>query len=376
MKNRQFMTLGAAATAMVMLVSACGSGGGSTASKSSDTTSSSLNIAYANITSKNPSLKGVADRIQSAGKVSGDKVSLYDNQSDPAQAVKVARLMVADKPDVILDWSPAPQIGNSLSAIFQRADVPCISVNIQIPKCPWFNLDNPKLGTKTGKKLATQMKAKGWDGTNTTFVIAQNSKVGAENNSLERSGYLAVADALPGFKKTTLDKITASTTTISKSAVQVDTGDAIDTAYSAMKNALQTIPASRHIVVYGITDESTLGAERALKGAGRTDVLLAGNGGDEAGLKELRSNPAWVAESSSFVPQWGEYLMAMSHAVTSGMTLPGRTLAPMAVITKDNVDKYYKPGGAKVKMLPPLAKEDQYLAKTGVLQKFKNVSGL
>lgn len=249
-------------------------------------------------------------------------------------------------------------------------------VNIKIPKCPWFNLDNELLGTQTGQELTNQMKAKGWDGSNTTFVIAQNAKVGDENNALERSGYLAVANALPGFTKTTLDKITAATTTISESVVQVDVGDAVDSAYKAMNNALQTIPANRHVVVYGITDESTLGAARALSAAGRNDILLAGNGGDKAGIEALRSNPNWGVESSSFVPQWGEYLMAMSHALVSGVKLPDKTTTPIAVITKANVDTYYQPTGAEVKTLPPLAPEDQYLVQTGVLQKFKNVGGL
>jgi len=142
--------------------------------------------------------------------------------------------------------------------------------------------------------------AKGWNGSNTTFVIAQNSTVGDQNNDLERSGYLAVAHALSGFPTPALSAITA--TTLSTSAVQIDTGDEINTAYAAMKNELQTIPASRNIVVYGITDESTLGAWRALSGAGRTNVMLAGNGGDPTGLTQLRSNAHWVAESSPFVP--------------------------------------------------------------------------
>jgi hypothetical protein len=44
----------------------------------------------------------------------------------------------------------------------------------------------------------------------------------------------------------------------------------------------------------GRTDESTLGAWRALSGVGRKDVLLAGNGGDPTGLAQLRGTPQWV----------------------------------------------------------------------------------
>jgi len=163
---------------------------------------------------------------------------------------------------------------------------------------------------------------------------------------------------------------------LSASAVQINTGDEVDTAYTAMKNELQDIPAGRHIVVYGITDESTLGAWRALSGAGRTDVLLAGNGGDATGLAQLRTTPQWVVESSPFVPEWGEYLMAMAHALADGMTVPAETDAPLAVFTKANLSQYYAPGSTTVKKLPALSAADEYLAKTGVLQKFGNVTGV
>jgi ribose transport system substrate-binding protein len=374
----------AAATGLLITAAACSSASsGSTATGTATSTAPAsaasvkhLSLAYANITDANPSLAGVAQLISAAAKTAGDSVTLYNNNSDPSTATSVAQLIANAKPSVALDWSPAPQIGTSLSEIFTRANVKCIAVDIQIGSCPWFYPENTTLGTETGQALATIMKEKGWTGSNTTFVIAQNSTVGDQNNDLERSGYLAVAHAISGFPVPALSAITATTTTLSSSAVQIDTGDEIDTAYSAMKNELQLIPASRNIVVYGITDESTLGAWDALKGAGRTNVLLAGNGGDPTGLSQLRSNPDWVAESSPFVPDWGEFLIAMAHALAAGINVPASTPSPMAVLTKSNISQYYAAGSTTVKELPPLSAQEQYLAATGVLQEFGNVSGL
>lgn len=334
-----------------------------------------LSIAYANITDANPSLAGLAQLIKGSATSVGDTMTLYNNNADPSTATSVAQLMVNAKPDVILDWPPSQEIGGSLSAIFNRGKVPCIAVDIPITACHLFYPDNITLGTEAGKALAAVMRAKGWNGSNTTFVIAQNAPVG-DQNDLERSGYLAVAHALSGFPTPALSAITSSTTVLSASAVQVNAGDEIDLAYSAMKNALQTIPASRNIVVYGLTDETTLGAWRALSGAGRKNVLLVGNGGDVTGVGQLRSNPDWVVESSPFVPQWGEYLMAMAHALTAGMTVPAETPSPIAVFTKDNLSQYFAAGSTTTKQLPPLSAQDEYLAATGVLQKFGNVSGL
>jgi hypothetical protein len=58
------------------------------------------------------------------------------------------------------------------------------------------------------------------------------------------------------------------------------------------------------------------------------------------------------------------------------MTVPAQTDAPLAVFTKANVGQYYAPGSSLVKELPALSTRDQYLAKTGVLQKFGNVIGV
>jgi ribose transport system substrate-binding protein len=65
----------------------------------------------------------------------------------------------------------------------------------------------------------------------------------------------------------------------------------------------------------------------------------------------------------------------MGIAVMEGMEIPELTKSPQVILTKDTVDKYYDANG-KVTMLPPLVSENQYLAETGVLQKFNNIEGL
>jgi len=68
--------------------------------------------------------------------------------------------------------------------------------------------------------------------------------------------------------------------------------------------------------------------------------------------------------------------MAMGVAMKKGTTPPALTKTPQIVMTKDTVDRYFKPGSAQPLSLPPLSAEDQYLKDVGVLQKFHNVQGL
>ncbi len=119
-----------------------------------------------------------------------------------------------------------------------------------------------------------------------------------------------------------------------------------------------------------------LGGWRAITESQReNNTIVAGLGGSVAALKELRTNPHWVAEGSVFSTHWGEYLMAMAVAVHNGVTPPPLTKSPQLVLTPATVDKYYDAEG-KVKLLPPLVPENMYLKDTGVLQKFHNIEGL
>ena len=172
------------------------------------------------------------------------------------------------------------------------------------------------------------------------------------------------------------EDITATTTTIGDTCIQVDGGGALEESFTAVKNALQTVPADRRILLYSINDDSTLGAWRAITEAGRQEnTLVAGLGGSVAALGELRNNPQWVAEGSVFATHWGQYLIAMATAVLNGVEPPPLTKCPQIVLTADNVDDFYDAEG-KVKLLPPLVPENEYLKDTGILQQFNNVQGL
>jgi ribose transport system substrate-binding protein len=336
-----------------------------------------LNVDYANITNANASLAALGTLIQGDFTQVGDTVKVYDNNADPQTTINNVSLMEADNPDVIMDWNPVAAEGSSLQAEFAKFKVPCIAVNIAIPGCPLFNLPEKALGIAVGNQLAAAMKAKGWTGANTTVLIGQNAPVGDATNAIVREAYRAISIKIKGFKKVPLSAITATTTRIAKNAFQINTTDQVDVSYTTTLSVLQNIPKKENVVFYGITDETTQGALQAFQRDGRgKNNLVAGNGGDAEGLGQLSTNSQWVAESDPFVPQWGEYLDAMAHALADGITVPTLTQAPTVVLTKANLTKYYLPGSSSPRSLPALGATDQYLVQTGVFQKFGNVTGV
>jgi ribose transport system substrate-binding protein len=354
-------------------------GAASSASASGAGSNKAYTFAYANISDSSPLFKLVGDTMVSNGKKVNVTMTRFDNNLDPSKALSNAQLMVQEKPDVAIDWTGTESIGESIGAVFQRAGVKCIAVNQQITGCPFFNLVNADLGSGSADIVAPIMKQKGWGAADTTLVLLFNPGAGAEVNSNVRYFYSDVAKQFPGMPQMSPTQITDKTTTIGSlpSGVQLNGQDALEPSYTAMKNELQLLPSNRHIVIFTQNDDSAMGAWRAITQAGRqNNTLIIGQGADADALKQLRTNPQWVAEGSVFFELWSEYLLAMGVAIMDGQTPPALTLPPQTVLSKQTVSKYYGANGTTATVAPPLDPRDDYLLKTGILQQFGNIEGV
>ncbi|MEQ9639803.1 MAG: substrate-binding domain-containing protein [Alphaproteobacteria bacterium] len=333
-------------------------------------------ISFANVLESGELFVQLGNGIAHAAEVANIELKRYNNEFDAEKTLNNARLMVQDKPDLILEYNGVEGIGEALRRMFDRAKIPFVAINVPIPGGHWYNLVNREIGVDTANIVVPLAQQKGWTGADTTVIIVQASAAGVEVNDCIRYFYVTAAEKMAGMRQVAPADITALTTTIGESGIQVDGGGVLEKSYTAVKNALQTLPADRHILLYSVNDDSTVGAWRAITESGRQqNCLVAGLGGGLAALGELRNNPQWVAEGSIFAPNWGQYLIAMAVAILEGVTPPPLTRCPQIVVTPDTVDKYYGADG-KVKLLPPLDDTNAYLADTGVLQMFKNVEGL
>jgi ribose transport system substrate-binding protein len=331
---------------------------------------------FANVFEKGELFKEFGDGVAAAAQKVGIKIKRYNNNNDPETSVNNARLMIQDKPDLILEYIGIEGIGASIERMVKQAGIPMIAINVPINGAYWYNLVNREIGTDTANVVVPVAKSKGWSAADTTVIIVQGSSAGTEVNDCVRYFYVTVAQEMPGMTQVAPSSITALTTALGKSGLQVDGKGTLTDSYTAVKNVLQTVPTDRHILLYTINDDSTIGAWRAITESQREkNTLVAGLGGSVAALQQLRTNPQWVAEGSIFTSDWGQYLIAMGVAVMQGVKPPSLTKCPQVILTKQNVDKYYDDAG-KVKLLPPLVPSNEYLAKTGVLQEFHNIEGL
>jgi ribose transport system substrate-binding protein len=371
--------LGTAATvvALVLVVAACGSsnnddktstssGGSGGASAKKD-----LTFTYANYTDSSPLFAPVVAGAKKAAATAGIKLETFDNKGVAETALQNAQLMVQDKPDVVIEYSPDTQIGKSLFQVFDRAGVKCLALNIPVEGCPWLNIINQKLGVAAGEIAADYATKHGWNGSNTSVVLANAPQSGVEVNDTVRYAYVTLADKVDGFTKIAPADFKESTTRIGPNAVVVSGGTSIDAAFSSVQTALQNIPKGRNIIYLSVNDDMASGGWRAITSAGRDKTsVVAGMGGSEAALKQLRSNPRWIGEIDALVSAWGYYAVAMADALADGATPPKLTELPFLALTKDNLDQYYGASLAAPKALPEPVASNKYLFGRGILEAY------
>jgi len=376
---RRYPAALAAMTAAALLLAGCSSDPGKTSSEREPGDLTGLKIAFAIPTSAADVYVNQRDMFVEQAEKLGATVEVFDNNGDAATMLSNADLMVAAEPDVIVEFSPVADATERVGQKFTDAGIPCIALNVPVPGCHLFNFDQPYLSELGAEVIAKEMADRGWTPDNTTVVIGQASALGESVNIAVTSFYEFLSGQVPGMTSVKRDEIQPTTTKISgDEGLQLDLGVTLDGAYAEMTTALQSIPEDRNLVVYTVNDDSTFGVQRAIANAGRSETtIVSGYGGGADALNQIRESDStgWVSDQMGFFAYWGEFALAMVAAVDLGLDIPELTAPPMVVLTKDNMDDYFKPGTDELVMMPELPEGSKYLIETGILQKYGNVTG-
>jgi len=376
-----------AATVMIvssaLVLAACGSTSTSKSSststkvKSSSTQVSLTRMDWANITDAGSLQVAIQNGIVYAAKKLGVKISLYDNNASPTTALENAHLMTLNSPQVVADFNISATTNASLGKIFNSAKIPCVGVDIKIPGCVWFQLNNPGGGKAAGPIAASIVKKKGWSGSNTTVIGLTTWSTGAYVNGIVTDFYQTFASNMPGMVQEKASSFGPSVTKLGNSYIGIDCGLIPGPCRTAVSEALATVPASRHLVFIGLNDQVVHAGLEAADAAGRTANSVGVGLGDGNSIARLRTDPQWIAEDDIFYHGWGEYLMAVATGLLRGVRPPGNVAEiPSIVITRNQVDKFYGKSGTSAFLQPPVPTMDKYLIPLGVLQKFHNIEGL
>lgn len=346
--------------ALAIVASGCADSDEPDANGADDGVTTIKTIAFGDPTTATPQFKAVGDDFQAAAEKLGIKVFRFDNAFDATKSLDNARLMVQRKPDVIVNWSVSASANPAVGKVFKDAGIPCVALNVEIPGCSLFNQESKDMGVQEAERAVEVVKERGWDIDNTTLLINWAPLAGPEVNELPTYFYSTFAKSFPSMEQVDPSDIPLSTTTLGDNAVFVDGGAVLEQSNKVVTQALQSIPKGRNIVLLVLNDESGFGAKQALSAAGREkDAVIVANVASKEGLDQLRNNPNWIVEGSTFFDLWGRFALAMAMAKVDGQDLPELTGAPIAILTPDNVDEYYDE--ATVLKAPDYLPTNEYL---------------
>ena len=176
-------------------------------------------------------------------------------------------------------------------------------------------------GVQAAEYLAEQLGGKG-------DVVVLRNWLGTEGDLLRYSGFAdTIAEKYPDIRIVR----------------EVDGENSMEKGYEVMSDILAAVD---HIdAVYAQVEESGLGAEQAIRNAGREDIrYIVGVGGAQECFKMLKDEGTIYTAITTYLPTSGMYAVQYARAYLQGEEVEKEILDEAILVTKDNVDQYYDLG--------------------------------
>jgi len=248
-----------------------------------------------------------------------------ENQYNVRAALRNAHKLAEQQVDLAIEFQVHERIGLQLSAIYEKAGIPVIAVEIPQPGATFFGIDNYSVGQLAGKALVKAAQ-RIWQGEIDELLMLD----------------LEVAGSLPHLRITAAESTVRKSLSGSYQVLHLDSRGEMDRSFELVRRYLHFSP-KRKTLICGVNDLAVLGALRAFTEAGRSEFCLAlGVGALPEARKELRSpQTRLIGSIATFPERYGENLIQMALDILSGRPVPPAVYAPIQLITPGNIDKYY-----------------------------------
>ncbi|KAF4410363.1 MULTISPECIES: substrate-binding domain-containing protein [Streptomyces] len=256
-----------------------------------------------------------------------------EGSNDTAQQIGQIETLINKKVDVLVilpaDGKALTQVG--LKAM--KAGIPVVNLDRifdsqQAYRC-WIGGDNYGMGLNAGRYIGEQLKDK------------KNAKVvelaGLDNLELTRQRTKGFDDALknyPNIKK------------VARQAAEFT----VESGQAKMAQLLQA--QSSFDALWNHDDDQGVGAERAIKQAGRDEFIMVGGAGSKAVMDAIKADDSVIKATVLYPPTMAASAIDLARALGQGkgvgglaeLEIPASLTLYSAVVTKDNVDEYLPTG--------------------------------
>jgi ribose transport system substrate-binding protein len=276
---------------------------------------------------------GVANSksIKAMATLAGFKINRYNiKYPSETEPLVQARNAITKKEPAVLEGQQIDTLNTAFLKILEKDGcIPPVQLYLPVKNVPSFGAVWSDTGTQQGTWLAQQAKKRGWKPSDTALVSCTDPTVGAAVNILFDTAKKALVSNGFSLPKANIFRLVCKYS-------------ATESAQVRLTDWLTAHPTFKHLLINTIDDERTQGEINALKQANRLgDALTIASGVDQLGQQQIRSG--LQGASVAFFPEkYGEWLIPIIQDVMAGNPVPSFTGSKLIVITKANINQYYK----------------------------------
>ncbi len=268
-----------------------------------------------------------AGLIQAAERANIELIRV-SNRNDPKVAVRNARQLVRESPDLIIEFQIDESVAPAVAAQYVEAGIPAIAVDVPHPGATFFGANNYHAGLLGGRHLGRWVKSQ-WRNPPDEIILIGQPRAGSVVASRTAGVLAGIYEVLPEI--------------VGKCpVVHLDSDGQFKIASECVRKHLRGSKAKR-VLVGCVNDASALAAVRAFQEAGRPEccAVVGQNAEPEARTELRKSRTPLVASVGYFPERYGEALIRLALDILGGKVVPPAVFIKHQVITKENVDHYY-----------------------------------
>jgi ribose transport system substrate-binding protein len=285
-------------------------------------------IGYADQVVKDGWLRMVNASLIRAAEQANIELIQVSNRNDPKVAVRNARQLVRQNPDLIIEFQIDESVAPAVASQYVEAGIPAIAVDIPHPGATFFGANNYHAGYLGGRHLARWVRSQ-WRHLPDEIVLIGQQRAGLVVASRVNGVLAGILEVLP--------ELSASCP-----VVRLDGDGQFKLAIEGVRKYLRGSKAE-HVLVGCVNDASALAAVRAFQEAGRADrCAVVGQNAEPDARTELRQSRTPLVASVGYFPErYGDALIKLALDILSAKAVPPAVFIKHQVITRENVDHYY-----------------------------------
>ena len=285
-------------------------------------------IGYADQIVKDGWLRMVNAGLIRAAEQANIELIIVSNRNDPKVAVRNARQLVRENPDLIIEFQIDESIAPAVAAQYVEAGIPAIAVDIPHPGATFFGANNHQAGSLGGHHLGRWVRSH-WRHVPDEIMLIGQPRAGSVVASRITGVLTGILEVLPELEGRC-------------PVVHLDGDGPFKLALERVRHHLRGSKAT-HVLVGCVNDASALAAVRAFQEAGRAErCAVVGQNAEPDARTELRQPKTPLVASVGYFPErYGDALIRLALDILSGKAVPPAVFIKHQVITLENVDHFY-----------------------------------